>query len=86
MRFHDGSPLTAADVVYTYESAIDPSIGSPVAADLTSLASVEALDDLTVRFTLEHPQASFPVATVLGSSRRAATSKRARWSAPDLTR
>lgn len=66
VHFHDGSPLTAKDVVYTYESALDPGIGSPVAADLTALAAVEAVDEHTVRFTLDHPQASFPVATVLG--------------------
>lgn len=64
--FHDGSPLTADDVVYTYESALDPDLGSPVAADLTALATVEAVDERTVRFTLDHPHASFPVATVLG--------------------
>lgn len=64
--FHDGSPLTADDVVYTYESALDPDLGSPVAADLTALAAVEAVDEHNVRFTLDHPHSSFPVATVLG--------------------
>lgn len=66
VRFHDGSPLTADDVVYTYTSALDPDLASPVAADLTALAAVEAVDERTVRFTLHHPHASFPVATVLG--------------------
>lgn len=66
VRFHDGSLLTAQDVVYTYESAVDPQLGSPVAADLTALESVEAVDGRTVRFTLAHPRSSFPVATVLG--------------------
>ncbi len=66
VRFHDGSSLTADDVVATYETATDPELGSPVAADLTALASVEAPDDRTVRFTLRHPQASFLTATVLG--------------------
>jgi peptide/nickel transport system substrate-binding protein len=66
VTFHDGSPLTAADVVATYEAALDPALGSPVAADLTALAAVEAPDARTVRFTLEHPQASFLTATVLG--------------------
>ncbi len=66
VTFHDGTALDAADVVATYEAALDPANASPVAADLTALASVEAVDARTVRFTLSHPQSSFPVATVLG--------------------
>ncbi|QFG69027.1 ABC transporter substrate-binding protein [Ornithinimicrobium pratense] len=66
VRFHDGTLLSADDVVYTYESALDPDLGSAVAADLTALAAVEAVDERTVRFTLDRPHASFPVATVLG--------------------
>lgn len=66
VTFHDGSPLRAHDVVLSYRTALDPDLGSPVAADLTALESVEALDEHTVRFTLAHPHSSFPVATVLG--------------------
>ena len=66
VRFHDGSELTAQDVVATYETAVDPAVGSPTAADLTALERVEAVDRRTVRFTLAHPQSSFPTATVLG--------------------
>ena len=66
VSFHDGTALDAADVVATYEAALDPTNASPVAADLTALESVEAIDGRTVRFTLAHPQSAFPVATVLG--------------------
>jgi len=66
VRFHDGQPLRAEDVVATYEAALDPSNASPVAADLTALDRVEAVDDLTVRFTLEHPQSAFVTSTTLG--------------------
>ncbi|WP_083190770.1 ABC transporter substrate-binding protein [Serinicoccus hydrothermalis] len=66
VTFHDGSALDAQDVVATYETAIDPETASPVAADLTALELVEAVDDSTVRFTLSQPQSSFVAATVLG--------------------
>ncbi|WP_298750910.1 ABC transporter substrate-binding protein [uncultured Serinicoccus sp.] len=66
VTFHDGQELTAQDVVATYEAALDPENGSPVAADLTALESVEAVDERTVRFTLAHPQSAFVTTTTLG--------------------
>lgn len=66
VTFGDGSTLDAEDVVATYEAALDPDLASPVAADLTALEEVEAVDARTVRFTLRTPQSSFTVATVLG--------------------
>jgi peptide/nickel transport system substrate-binding protein len=48
IRFSDGSPLTAEDVVFTYLTAKD----SGGAVDLTMLAKAEASDTKTVRFTL----------------------------------
>lgn len=66
VTFADGSALDAQDVVATFRAALDPDLASPVAADLTALQEVEALDARTVRFTLRVPQASFAVATVLG--------------------
>ena len=66
VTFADGSALDAQDVVATYGAALDPGLGSPVAADLTALAQVEAVDRRTVRFHLRTPQSSFVVATVLG--------------------
>lgn len=66
VTFHDGTPLTADDVVFTYESALDPAHASPAAADLTAVERVEAVDERTVRFTLAHPHSSFTTATVLG--------------------
>ncbi|GAA4874217.1 ABC transporter substrate-binding protein [Serinicoccus chungangensis] len=66
VSFHDGQELRAEDVVATYEAALDPENGSPVAADLTALESVEAVDERTVRFTLAHPQSAFVTTTTLG--------------------
>lgn len=53
--FHDGSSFDAADVVWTYESMIDGSVTSPKVAALEPVASVEAVDELTVDFHLERP-------------------------------
>ncbi|OAB45551.1 ABC transporter substrate-binding protein [Paenibacillus antarcticus] len=62
VKFSDGQPLTAADVVFTYETATNN--GSVV--DLNSMSKVEALDDYTVRFTLKEPQSTF-VNTIIGT-------------------
>ncbi len=64
--FHDGEPLTADDVVFTYETVLDPSVASPLAGDLEALAEVVALDDTTVEFRLEQPYVPFPERLTLG--------------------
>ncbi|MEK4762675.1 ABC transporter substrate-binding protein [Viridibacillus sp. FSL E2-0187] len=55
VKFSDGEPLTAADVVFTFETAINN--GSVV--DLNGMSKVEAVDDYTVKFTLKEPQSTF---------------------------
>lgn len=55
VKFSDGHPLTAADVVYTFNTAATS--GSVV--DLTQLETVTALDDYTVEFRLRQPQSTF---------------------------
>ncbi|MDH3500333.1 MAG: peptide ABC transporter substrate-binding protein [Acidimicrobiia bacterium] len=50
----DGTPLTADDVVFTYEYCSDELTGC--SGDFTTVASVEALDDLTVKVTFVDPQ------------------------------
>lgn len=60
-RWHDGRPVTAADIVYSLNRiAFDKSI--PNAAYRTTLAGlekVEAVDDFTVRTTLSSVRASY---------------------------
>jgi peptide/nickel transport system substrate-binding protein len=53
--FHNGRPLTADDVVYSYERIMDPDTGSGVAWRFGSVESVEAVDDLTVAIHLTEP-------------------------------
>ena len=55
VKFSDGKPLTAADVKFTFETALNN--GSVV--DLNVLEKVEAVDDHTVKFTLKEAQTTF---------------------------
>ncbi len=57
--FHDGSPLTADDVVFSVERILDPATASPWAGDFGTLESVTALDEHTVQFILAEPFAPF---------------------------
>lgn len=59
VEFHDGEPLTAEDVKYTFEHLLDPATGSPFAAGLTAIERVEVLAPYTVEFQLEEPYAGF---------------------------
>lgn len=61
VRFHDGRPLTADDVVYTYQCMLDPAFVSAKKGGFRELESVVARDPLTVVFTLKTPFESFPV-------------------------
>lgn len=55
-KFSDGKPLTAKDIVFTFNTAKQKAS----AADLSMLDSVEAKDDYTVIFHLKKPWSSFP--------------------------
>ena len=60
IKFHDGSPLTSADVKATYDKIIFPPQGvrSIRQSFYTAVASVETPDPATVVFKLKHPSAS----------------------------
>ncbi|HEY4203165.1 MAG TPA: ABC transporter substrate-binding protein [Devosiaceae bacterium] len=57
LKFSDGSPLTAADVVYTFTTITDPKFNAPQRALFAPIKAVEAVDDNTVKFTLSAPYA-----------------------------
>jgi peptide/nickel transport system substrate-binding protein len=59
VKFHDGMPLTAEDVVFTYNAVLDPDSASPLATLLDSLKAVRAVDATTVEFTLDRPDPAF---------------------------
>ena len=75
VTFHNGSPMTSADVKYSWERALSPKTKSPSAvnyldgvigaAELTKgkradLSGVKVVDDSTLTVTLDHPRAFFP--------------------------
>jgi peptide/nickel transport system substrate-binding protein len=55
VQFCDGRAMTADDVVYSFQRWIDPATKSPVAWRAGDVASIEAVDDRTVRYTLKAP-------------------------------
>ena len=49
IKWSDGQPFTAADVVFTYQFITNPKTGSTSAGNYETVKSVEALDDYTVK-------------------------------------
>lgn len=69
VKFHDGTPATSSDVVATYEAILNPDIPASAASVLNMIESVEAVDDLTVKFKLKTPFADFPTSTAHANAR-----------------
>jgi peptide/nickel transport system substrate-binding protein len=64
--FHNGQPLTSADVKYTYESVLDPKNQSPWRAAMENLKSIETPGPNEIIFRLDSPYAPFLEQTTLG--------------------
>lgn len=58
VKFHDGRPLEAADVKYTFESILDGSVKTGKRGAFRAVASIEAPDTKTIVFHLREPDAS----------------------------
>lgn len=65
VTFSDGEPLTAEDVVFTYETVLDEGTNNPNRSELAAVESVRAAGDDRVVFTLKYPYAAFAARTVL---------------------
>jgi peptide/nickel transport system substrate-binding protein len=61
VKFHDGTPLTAADYAWTFQRAIAPETKSAVVGLIPELVSAMAVDDYTLRLTLNAPSAPFMI-------------------------
>lgn len=61
IKFHDGEPLTADDVVFTYNIPLSDDYDGPRKSYFESLESVEKVDDLTIKFHLKKVDVQFPV-------------------------
>lgn len=61
VNFHNGTPLTAADVKFSFERMVWPpkDIRSPRQSYYQALDRIELVDDYTIRMITKYPQASF---------------------------
>lgn len=59
VKFHDGRPLTSADVKFTFDSILSGAVQSPKRGTFLLVRSIEAPDEVTVVFHLREPSASF---------------------------
>lgn len=64
-RFHDGTAMTARDVVATYQSLLKPGT-SPLAAEFSHIRKVWAPDDATIEFLLDAADPDFPARLIIG--------------------
>ena len=64
VRFHDGVPFSADDVVFTFERARSETSTNAQRPIFEKIERIEAIDPFTVRFTLKEPLGTF--ATYLG--------------------
>ena len=55
VKWHDGAPFGARDVLYTYHVIIDPKTPTAYSEDFKQVKSVEALDENTVRVRYAKP-------------------------------
>lgn len=63
VTFHDGAPLTAADVVATFQRLSDPAGQSAALSQFATILSPDGVveaGDLSVRFELDRPFSDFP--------------------------
>jgi peptide/nickel transport system substrate-binding protein len=65
VKFSDGEPLTADDVVFTYRTVLDAETNNTAKSELDAVDSVKARGDDTVVFRLKYPYAPFAARTVL---------------------
>ncbi|MGD0021749.1 MAG: peptide-binding protein [Smithellaceae bacterium] len=55
VKWHDGRPFTAADVLYTYQVTIDPKTPTAYSGDFLKVKKAEILNDYTFRVTYDKP-------------------------------
>jgi hypothetical protein len=58
VKFHDGTPFTADDVVFSFDRATHP--GSNLASPLATIREVKKIDDFTVELLTDEPDPILP--------------------------
>jgi ABC-type transport system substrate-binding protein len=66
VRWHDGEPFTAEDVLFTYQSLMSEQVASPRRADYELVREVKVADPLTLRVTYKRPYAPALVSWGMG--------------------
>lgn len=61
LTFHDGSPLTASDVAFTFNTLGDPEVRSVHAGKFTNVRDVEVVTPLKLLFHLNEPSVSLGI-------------------------
>jgi peptide/nickel transport system substrate-binding protein len=67
LEFSDGSPLTADDVVFSFERNVEIADPNGASSLLANMRSVEAPDPSTVVFNLKEPDVTWPLLITTGS-------------------
>ena len=66
LTFHDGEPLTSADVKFTLEAILDPDNQSEIISNYTDIEEIRCPDDLTVEIRLKQVNVAFPDYMTIG--------------------
>ena len=61
VKWHDGRPFSAADVKFTLDNIVNPSVNALFRTNLTGLKETQVVDDSTVKLVLDQPFASLPI-------------------------
>lgn len=64
-KWTDGTPVTADDVVFTFQAFANPEVGSTAISNFDKLASVKALDSHTVEMVLKDTYSPFETDSLL---------------------
>ena len=59
VKFHHGKDFKAEDVAFTFNRVLNPDLGSAALITLKAIVDIVVIDDYTVRFDLEGPNAYF---------------------------
>lgn len=76
LKFSDGTPLTADDVVYTYRSVIDGKVISPFKSSFERIATIEAESPTVVKVEMKAAYAPFLTIFTRGIVSRAAVEQK----------
>lgn len=66
LTFHDGEPLTSADVAFTLNAILDEENMSEIVSNYTDIAAIDCPDALTVKIRLKEINVAFPDYMTIG--------------------